>query len=128
MIKYDVYPTVCNVCHGKVEYKRMEDIGIEPYQSGFCYACKDCGAYVGTHKKQPKIALGILGTGTERYLRLICHEEFDKHWVSLAGKNRAYYRLSKELGIKSEDCHFGHFNKEMLLKALDVMQEMGNFR
>jgi len=125
-MSYDVYPKVCNICGSKVEYKKLKDADIEPFQSGWAYICTQCGAYVGTHKNKPKEALGILAHGDVRYLRVLCHQEFDKHWVSLAGKSRAYYRLSKLLNIPKEQCHFGHMDKKMLLKALEKMKNMEN--
>ena len=127
-VKFDVYPTQCNLCGGVVEYKRMESIGIRPYQSGYCYICTSCNAYVGTHRKKPKEALGLLADSATRHLRVICHDEFDKHWYTLAGRNRAYYRLSLDLGIKPEDCHFAHMDEDTLLRALDFMQDWGNFK
>jgi len=126
--KYDVYPEICNVCGGKVEYRRMQDVGITPYQSGFCYICTECNAFVGTHQNRPKEALGILAHGNTRYLRRVCHEEFDKHWMTLAGKDRAYFQLSKDLGIKAEDCHFGYMDAKMLKKALEIMKNWGDFK
>ena len=101
-MKYDSRPTVCK-CGGKVIYGRMKDFGITPYKSGYCYFCTKCGAYVGTH-------------------------ENSKHWDSPAGKNRLYFKLSKELGIKSEDCHFGYMDYEQLQKALNIMKSWGDFK
>ena len=121
-MEFDSRPTVCNVCGGHVSYGKMKDLGIPEYQSGYCYHCENCGAYVGTHRKEPKDALGILASGDVRKLRSICHQEFDKYYYSLPGKNRAYYRLSKELGIKYEDCHFGHMDEPMLQKSLNIMK------
>lgn len=84
--------------------------------------CTNCGAYVGTHKNQPLDALGLLADSETRALRAKCHEEFDKHYMSLTARNTLYYMLSVELGIKKEDCHFGHFGKEQLEKAMEIMQ------
>lgn len=128
MIKFDIYPTTCHICGGKVEYKKMVDVGIKPFQSGYCYICLKCRAYVGTHKNRPKEALGILAHNTTRQLRIICHEEFDKHWMTTAGKNRAYFALSKALGIKKEDCHFGYMDNKMLIKSMEIMEKWGDFK
>lgn len=125
---FDAYPRICNICGEKVEYKKMKDVGIRPYQSGWCYFCISCKAYVGTHKYRPKEALGLLANSRTRKLRVLCHEEFDKHWYTLAGRNRAYYRLSQELGIKSENCHFAHMQEDMLIDALNIMKNWGSFR
>lgn len=127
MIKmFDSRPNKCNVCGGSVTYGRMIDFGLRPYQSGYCYYCKNCGAYVGTHKKSNKEALGILSNGKTRKLRVICHNEFDKHWMSLSGKNKAYFRLSKEMEIKSEECHFGYMDEKQLKQALTIMKGWGD--
>ena len=125
--KYDSRPSICPDCNGKVEYGRMVDYGIKPYQSGYCYICVRCKAYVGTHRNTPKEALGRLSDSRTRRMRVLCHEEFDKHWQSTAGKNRLYYKLSKELGIKSEECHFGYMDYEELEKAYEIMKKWGKF-
>ena len=46
----DLYPKVCNLCGGPVEYVSNAMIYGRQYGSGFCYRCQSCGAYVGTHK------------------------------------------------------------------------------
>lgn len=127
MIKYDSRPSKCPDCGGKVTYGKMADFGIQPYQSGYCYICLACGSYVGTHKNRPKEALGRISDRKTRQLRVKCHNEFDRHWQSTAGKNRLYYKLSKELGIKTEDCHFGYMDYEELRAAYDIMRSWGNF-
>ena len=119
---FDSRPTICPVCGGNVIYGKMKDFGLTPYQSGYCYICEKCGSYVGTHRKSPKDALGILACSNTRKLRSICHEEFYKHYYSLTGKNRAYYRLSKELHIKFDDCHFGYMDAATLSRALNIMK------
>lgn len=125
---YDSRPTVCPECDGKVIYGKMIDFGLKPFQSGKCYYCIDCGAYVGTHQNRPREALGRLADGKTRHMRMICHKEFDKHWESSAGKDRLYYKLSKELGIKKDDCHFGYMDYEQLNKAYCIMQNWGDFK
>ncbi len=119
---FDARPVKCPICGSHVSYGKLTDFGLEPYQSGYCYHCDSCGAYVGTHKNNPKDALGVLSTGNVRRLRAICHEEMEKHYYSSTGRNRAYYSLSKALNLKKDDCHFGHMNEEQLLKALKIMK------
>lgn len=123
---FDSRPSVCNLCGGKVIYDKMVNVGIAPYQSGYCYYCTSCHAFVGTHRKHPKDALGILAKGDVRRMRIICHEELDRHWTTTSGKNRAYFRLSKELGIKSENCHFGYMDYDLLNRSLEIMHSWGN--
>ena len=40
----------------------------------------------------------------------------------------SFSKLSKELGIKSEDCHFGYMDYEQLQKALNIMKSWGDFK
>ena len=47
--------------------------------------------------------------------------------MSTAGKSRVYYKLSKEMGIKTDDCHFGYMEREQLLEALAIMQSWENY-
>lgn len=50
----------CNLCGGEVEYVSNEVVYGKRYGSGFCYRCKSCGAYVGTHEPRPLEPYGIL--------------------------------------------------------------------
>ena len=54
------YPKKCNICNGDVIYISNSKIHGKEYGSGKCYYCTKCGAYVGTHKTNPRKALGIL--------------------------------------------------------------------
>lgn len=124
MEKYNVRPTTCNECGSIVEFGQMKKYGIKPFQSGYCYHCtnKKCNAFVGTHRKEPRNALGILADGKTRRLRIECHDELERHYMSNRGKSLAYFKLSKDMDIKYEDCHFGHMTKQELRKALEIMQ------
>ena len=115
-------PTTCNICGGDVIYGKMEDFQLKPYQSGYCYLCTRCGAYIGTHKHEPEVALGILGDPETRKLRAICHEEFKRHYMSLTARSTLYYMLATEMGLTLEECHFGHFTKEQLEKSMEIMK------
>ncbi len=125
-LSYDPRPSKCPLCGGCVTYGKMADFNIRSYQSGWCYRCESCGAFVATHKNRPKDALGMLAKHNARKLRFLCHEEFDKHWMSTRGRNMAYYRLSKEMGIDKEDCHFGYMDEEHLKEAYEILQGWGN--
>lgn len=123
MGNFNPYPTVCNVCGGKVIYGKMEEFGIKPFQSGKCYVCTECGAYVGTHKNTPEEALGTLAHKRVRGMRAACHEELERHCGSLDGRNLFYLRLGEEMGYKDPktECHFGHMDESELQKALEIM-------
>ncbi len=123
---FDPRPTRCAVCGGTVLYGKMTDFGITPFQSGYCYICSDCGRYVATHQNKPKEAHGIPGTSEERKLRKKCHDLFDKMYSSFSERDHMYYKLSKELNIDKEDCHFGYMQKEDLLAAIKVLERWEN--
>lgn len=122
----DLYPTVCNLCGGEVEYIPNSKIYGKSYGSGYCYHCKNCGAYVGTNKMRPKQALGILANKEMRELKMKCHDEFDKSWKYSSDprseRSRAYERFAKKMGIDVSECHFGYFNTEQLNKALGILK------
>ncbi len=122
-------PTDCNCCGGKntVVFTAMADRGIKPFESGYCYYCDNCGAYVGTHKGRTKDALGILSDGKTRALRALCHEEFNKHFMMRSSKNILYYKLATEMDIPYENCHFGYMKQAELEKALEIMRGWGDF-
>lgn len=123
---YDPRPSICNICNGKVVYEPMKNFNITSFQSGYYYYCIECGAFVGTHKNRPKEALGSLANAKTRKLRVMCHKEFDKHWMTTAGKNRLYYKLSQEMEINKEDCHFGYMDEQQLEKAYEIMKNWEN--
>ena len=59
-----------------------------------------------------------------RDLKIRCHKLFDQVWKRPSSKidrSEAYKRLSSLLGIPYEECHFGRFDKDMLLKSLSVL-------
>ena len=119
--KFDPRPIYCHACGIRLEYGKMDDFGIRPFGSGYCYYCPGCGRYVATHKKKTKDALGIPGTDEERRLRRKCHEAFDATYDASRGRNRAYHTLAKALNLKEEDCHFGYMEKDMLEKSLEII-------
>ena len=122
----DHHPKKCNICGGPVIYTSNSVIYGREYGSGKCYLCKNCGAYVGTHKPRPKEALGLLADAEMRDLKMRCHALFDLQWKSFKGnrkvkRQQAYKALAEELNIPVQDCHFGYFDKDMLLRAFSVL-------
>ena len=121
-------PTICNICGGEVKLvKNSEVYHGQSFGSGYCYLCTKCGAYVGTHRKRPYDALGILADKQMRDMKMACHDLFDRKWK---GKNSqhharelAYERLAKKMKIPVEDCHFGHFNLDKLNQAYEILIE-----
>ena len=117
----DLHPTKCNICGGKVIYVSNAEIYGRQYGSGFCYLCTNCRAYVGTHKPYPRNAMGILADEEMRQLKMKAHSLFDKKWSNHKERSRCYKELAKQLGINSEECHFGWMSKETLLKAISLL-------
>lgn len=136
----DLYPKVCNLCGGKVEYIPNSLIYGKSYGSGFCYHCKNCDAYVGTHKPRPKEALGILSNKEMKKWKMWCHSLFDLLWKGrkefiyngkvykaikpLIKRNEAYKWLSEKMNIPQKECHFGYFNLVQLKKAYAILKEI----
>lgn len=123
----DLYPKTCNLCGGQVEYISNERVYGRKYGSGFCYHCTACGSYVGTHRNQPRKAMGILADAQMRTWKMRCHERFDSFWRkhkrSAFRRSNLYIRLAGEMRIKVSDCHFGYFNLEQLQIAYKIMEK-----
>ena len=128
-MKVNTFPKLCNVCGGKVEFvpltsvygKNFKSDRGERFCSGYCYRCKDCGALVGTHKSNPREALGLLATPHMRELRVRNHAMFDKFWKDRSQRTKYYKKLANEMGIPFEECHFAWFTEEELEKSYQIM-------
>lgn len=116
----DEHPTRCNLCDGEVVYTDSGLIYGRSY--GMIYLCKNCGGYVGVHRGTDR-AMGILANDEMRFLRKLCHAVFDKRWSTKPERTEQYVMLADELGIGLAECHFGHFDKKMLLKALRILEK-----
>lgn len=137
----NLQPTKCNICNGDVEYIKNSKIYGKSYGSGYCYHCKNCGAYVGTNKNKPVQALGILANEDMRKWKQYCHNKFDILWKGREefchngkiykaikpkmSRGKAYIWLSKVLDIPSKDCHFGYFTLNQLKRAYAIMKQEG---
>ena len=121
------YPKTCNLCGGEVEYISNAEIYGRKYGSGYCYHCKKCGAYVGTHKPWPKKAMGILANEEMREWKKKCHALFDPFWKESKSKQRRrrnlYVRLAGEMEIDVKDCHFGYFDLNQLKYAYKILEQ-----
>ena len=121
----DLCPKVCNICGGKVEYVTVNKVyganNIKYQTSGYCYHCKNCGAVVGTHKKRPLEALGILADKTMSEMRQKAHKMFDKFWRKPEQRTNCYKRLATEMGLPFEECHFGYFDLDQLNQAYTIL-------
>ncbi|MBY9079539.1 hypothetical protein KIH86_03840 [Paenibacillus sp. HN-1] len=119
--KYPI-PTTCPYCNSPVILTSNAVIYGREYGNGRCYKCTACDAYVGVHN-QTTIPLGRLANREMRELKMKCHSLFDPVWKLNKSIKRefAYRCLANALGIPMNECHFGWFDRDMLLKALFVL-------
>lgn len=122
----ELQPKVCNICKkDTVIYASNSIIYGKEYGSGKCYYCTNCGSYVGTHKPRPTEAMGLLATKEMRDMKMKCHDLFDATWKNEKERHKArkasYERLAKDLNIPVDECHFGWFDMDMLIKAYDIL-------
>ncbi len=118
----DLHPKKCNLCGGVVEYIPNKKIYGRSYGSGYCYHCRECGAYVGTHVPRPREALGVLANAEMRKKKMDCHAIFDSLWKNGKQRRSRYKRLATEMQIPVEECHFGYFDLRLLDKALGILK------
>ena len=64
-----------------------------------------------------------MATNEIRILRKQCHDLFDKTWHTPNERKLRYKELADKLGIDVNFCHFAYFNKELLNKALDILNK-----
>ena len=124
-MKVDKYPipTKCIHCGGDVVYTSNSEIYGKEYGNGKCYLCITCRSYVGVHDGTD-IPLGILATEELRELKKKAHNLFDPIWKSKKKYRwQCYQQLALKLEIPHEECHFGWFDKDRLLKAIDLLEQ-----
>lgn len=116
----------CPICGGFVIYTNNKAIYGKQYGNGKCYLCTECNAHVGVHgvDHPTRRPLGILATHEMSQLKMACHKYFDRAWRSKSiGRQTAYKRLAKQMGIAKKRCHFGWFNEDDLRKALTIVSK-----
>lgn len=127
----NLYPTRCNICGGPVTYESNARIYGRQYGSGYCYRCESCGAYVGTHKPHPMKALGLLADEPMRTGKKMCHALFDLHWQgkpkARKKRNDLYSWLAEQMGIPTDECHFGYFDIDQLRRAYKILRGVQGF-
>lgn len=119
--KYPI-PKVCPYCDSEVMYTSNKEIYGKSFGNGNCYKCTNCDSYVGVHDGT-NIPLGRLANRELRTLKKKAHSLFDPTWKNGKKKrSQAYSDLAKKLGIPTKECHFGWFDKEMLEKAIQILE------
>jgi len=67
--------------------------------------------------------LGILADGRLKNLKVQCHDLFDYFWKSnKMSRAQAYVEMAARLNIPADECHFGWFDEEMLLRAKEILK------
>lgn len=130
MTKFTEKPTICPFCNSQVELMSNSVIYGREYGNGVCYKCINCDSYTGVHDK-PKnngdyIALGLIANREMRELKKQCHAIFDPVWKENKDKikrKHTYFYLADHLEIEMKDCHFGHFDLEILQKSLIILED-----
>lgn len=109
---------LCPYCGKEPEYVDSEVIYKTSY--GMIYLCKPCDAYVGTHKRWPKKALGRLANAELREWKKKAHEAFDPLWQQgiFESRNDAYGWLSDFLKLPIEYTHIGMFGVDTCKKVV----------
>lgn len=117
-------PKICPYCGHDVVLTSNKELYGKVYGNGKCYLCRNCKASVGTHDGQRNKPLGILATREMKVLKKCCHDLFDPIWkMKKRYRGEAYQILANKLGIDLRDCHFGHFDTPMLLKAIVILSD-----
>lgn len=122
MIDHYPIPITCPYCGSPVIFTSNAVIYGREYGNGRCYKCTSCDAYVGVHDRT-NIPLGRLANRELRELKMKCHSLFDPVWKlnKSIKREHAYRCLADVLGIPMNECHFGWFDRDMLLKTLFVL-------
>lgn len=115
-------PVKCDYCHAPVIFTSNSDIYGKEFGSGKCYKCTQCDSYVGVHDGT-QIPLGPLANKELRDLKIKCHVLFDPVWQNskIINKEQAYGKLANLLKIPANECHFGWFDKALLLQSLEIL-------
>lgn len=124
MIEYKAHPKTCWKCGGDVELVDNVVLYGSRHGAGLAYRCTKCGMHTGVHKGT-HTAVGVLADAEMRALRMQCHSFFDEFWIGakdpMRRRRMMYERLAKDMGLRREDCHFGYFDKDQLLKARAIV-------
>jgi len=117
-------PANCDFCGSAVIFTSNSVIYGKEFGNGKCYKCTGCDCSAGVHDRT-EIPLSRLADKEMRDLKKKCHALFDPVWQESAYINRsqAYGKLANVLNIPVGDCHFGWFDKYMLLRCMEIMSD-----
>ena len=120
---------VCPYCNCPTELVSDKEIyGPNSQYGGKYYRCvKNHDHYVGCHAYST-LALGRVADKTLRELKHQGHELFDPLWKNkvFSSRPKAYYWLSKQMGIRRDLTHFGMFDEEQCRMAISIITNFIN--
>lgn len=107
---------------GKIVYPHRKDL-----LHKFFWYCKDCGAWVGTHKNsKDKAPLGRLANKELRQAKMAAHAVFDPIWKSgRMSRPSAYAWLAEATGISKPNCHIGMMDVDGCKSVIVACRLMG---
>lgn len=116
------YNVNCPYCGRRAELVDSKIVYGKSY--GKIYLCRNCMAYVGTHKGTNK-PLGRLANAELREWKKAAHAAFDPIWQygRFKGKRSSAYRwLSKKMGRPVESTHIGMFDVAECREVINIMR------
>ncbi|MED5607824.1 zinc-finger-containing protein [Pseudomonas sp. JH-2] len=118
-------PTICE-CGGQVVLMNNSAIyGREYGDWPYVYACTavGCGRYVGLHP-DTDLPLGTLADKPLRDARNRCKKPFERIWrEDWMRRKEAYAWLAQDMGISTEECHFGLFSTQQCEQAKQLCDQ-----
>lgn len=123
---------ICNYCgrvaelvSGREIYPNRPDLHAKLF-----YACKPCGAWVGTHPRTKDYKhlegkpLGLLANAEMRKKRHEAHLVFDPLWMrGKMTRQQAYKWLAGKLCIPTAKCHLSQLSLETLDQVIEICQK-----
>lgn len=100
------------------------------FGGGKVWVCEDypaCDGRIGAHPDNRP--LGIMCDEETRLLRRKIHSIIDPIWIDKKGAERkkkrgsVYGWLQRITGLTGDDCHVGHFDKQMCMIVLKLIKE-----
>jgi hypothetical protein len=117
-------PTKCRYCEGEVIMANNSFIYNGTSYGGYpwIFVCLKCSACIGMHP-ETNIPLGILANNKLRKLRMEVKNLFNPIWQSgKMSRTLAYQSLAAAMNIHVSSCHFGMFEMEDCVAALDAIK------
>lgn len=114
-------PLPCPDCSGMLVLRKSK--------YGLFYGCVNYPYCTAAHGAHPDGSpLGVPADKGTKEARIAAHAAFDKLWKGEDApfkREDAYKWLKDKMGLSSEECHIGRFDKDTCKKVVDVCREGG---